>query len=62
MIQSMTAFARTQSQGEGFHLICELRSINHRYLEINVHLPDSLRTLEMPMRERIREFVKRGKI
>lgn len=62
MIYSMTAFARTQSQGDWGTLVCEMRSINHRFLEISIHLPEMLRVFEMPIRERIRRFVKRGKI
>ena len=62
MISSMTAFARTQHQGEWGGLTCEMRSINHRYLEISTHLSDVLRVLEMPIRECIREYIKRGKI
>lgn len=62
MIQSMTAFARVQTQGDWGVLVCELRSVNHRYLEISLHVPDMLRVLEMPIRERIRKFLKRGKI
>ena len=46
----------------GGSLVCEIRSINHRYLEISLHLPEVLRVLEMPMRERIRHHIKRGKI
>lgn len=62
MISSMTAFARTQQQSEWGDLTCEMRSINHRYLEVGTHLSDVLRVLEMPIRERIREHIKRGKI
>src|SRR5262245_5700965 len=62
MIYSMTAFTRIQHQGEWGSLVCEMRSINHRYLEIGMHLPDVLRVLEMPMRETIRKDLKRGKI
>jgi uncharacterized protein (TIGR00255 family) len=62
MIQSMTAFARTQQQGNWGSIVCELRSINHRYLEIFFRLPDSLHELEASMRERIRHHIKRGKI
>ena len=61
-IQSMTAFARTQTQADWGNLVCEIRSINHRYLEISLHLPEGLRVLEMPIRELIRQYVKRGKI
>jgi uncharacterized protein (TIGR00255 family) len=62
MISSMTAFARSQRQGEWGSLVCEMRSINHRYLEISLHLPDILRVLEMPIRECIRQHIKRGKV
>lgn len=62
MIHSMTAFARSQSQGDWGSLVCEMRSINHRYLEISIHLPEMLHSLEMPLRELIRKYIKRGKI
>lgn len=62
MIYSMTAFSRVQSQGEWGNLVCEMRSINHRYLEISLHLPEALRVLEMPIRELMRQHLKRGKI
>lgn len=62
MIYSMTAFARTQYQSEWGSIVCELRSINHRFLEVGVHVPDFLRVLEMPIREKIRKIIKRGKI
>lgn len=62
MIYSMTAFARAESQGDWGSLVCEMRSINHRYLELSVYLPDVLRSLEMPIRERVRHTIKRGKV
>lgn len=62
MIQSMTAFARMQGQGKWGSAVCELRSINHRYLEMSVRLPETLHELEVSMRERIRHHIKRGKI
>ena len=62
MIQSMTAFARTQSQGEFGVAICEIRSINHRYLDVLVRLPEQLQALEAPVRERVRQHLQRGKV
>lgn len=62
MIYSMTAFARAQNQSEKGNLVCEIRSINHRYLEVGVYVQEALRVLEMPIRERMRQFLKRGKI
>ncbi len=62
MIQSMTAFARSQGQGAWGSAVCELRSINHRYLELSVRMPETLHALEAQMRERIRHYIRRGKI
>lgn len=62
MIQSMTAFSRMQGQGAWGTAVCELRSINHRYLEMGIRLPEPLHALESMVRERIRHHVKRGKI
>lgn len=62
MIQSMTAFARNQGQGPWGSAVCEVRSINHRFLEMSVRLPEALHELETLIRERIRHHVKRGKI
>lgn len=58
----MTAFARVQQEGDLGQITCEMRSINHRYLEIVLHLPEILKQLEMPIRERIRKFINRGKV
>jgi uncharacterized protein (TIGR00255 family) len=62
MIQSMTAFARTQNQSSVGNIVCELRSINHRYQEMSLRLPEVFQGLEAAIRERIRHHVKRGKI
>jgi uncharacterized protein (TIGR00255 family) len=62
MIQSMTAFSRAQGQGAWGSAVCELRSINHRYLELSVRLPETLHALEAQLRERIRHYIRRGKI
>jgi uncharacterized protein (TIGR00255 family) len=62
MIHSMTAFAREQAQGEWGVMTCEMRSINHRYLEISMHLSEALRMFEGQIRELIRKTVKRGKV
>jgi uncharacterized protein (TIGR00255 family) len=58
----MTAFAREQITGEFGQLTCEMRSVNHRYLEVSVHLPEMLRNTEMAVRELIRKYIKRGKV
>ena len=62
MIHSMTAFARGEVRGDWGNLVCEIRSINHRYLDMVFYLPELLKPLEMPMRELVRKLIKRGKI
>jgi uncharacterized protein (TIGR00255 family) len=62
MIRSMTAFARQEGDGEWGALQLELRSVNHRYLEVNPRLPEELRQLEPMLRERIGRRLGRGKI
>ncbi len=62
MIRSMTAFARAEQHAEWGSLEIELRSVNHRYLEMNIRLPDELRFLEMAVRERIGTRLGRGKV
>lgn len=62
MIRSMTAFARQEQQSNGGYLTCELRSVNHRYLDIHVRLPEELRALEWSLRERLGRRLGRGKI
>lgn len=62
MIRSMTAFARSEQQGDWGKLIWELRSVNHRYLDLHLRLPDDLRVVEPIVRERLGARVARGKI
>ncbi len=62
MIRSMTAFSRKERTGEWGTLIWELRSVNHRYLEISPRLPEQLRDLENPLRDKLRKRLSRGKI
>jgi uncharacterized protein (TIGR00255 family) len=58
----MTAFAREDAKGEWGELTCELRSVNHRFLDVSVRLPEDLRSLEPLIRERIGARLSRGKI
>ncbi len=62
MIRSMTAFASNQAQTDSGTLIWEIRSVNHRYLETTIRLPDSLRPLEIPARELLKQRLSRGKV
>lgn len=62
MIRSMTAFARVEQQEPWGQLCWELRSVNHRYLETSIRLPEDFRRLEVTIRERLQQHLKRGKI
>ena len=62
MIYSMTAFARRELRGDFGLLVCEIRSVNQRYLEANLRLADVLRELEMPLRDQLRQQLSRGKV
>ena len=62
MIRSMTAFARYESQIEAGELVWEMRSVNHRYLEVFVRMPEEFRALEPRVREMIGKHLRRGKV
>ena len=62
MIRSMTAFASGERATEWGVLGCELRAVNHRFLELGLRLPEELRTYEPMLRERVASRVSRGKL
>lgn len=62
MLRSMTAFASAERATPLGVLSCELRSVNHRYLELNPRLPEELRSIEPALRERAATRLQRGKI
>ena len=62
MIKSMTSYGRAEHSGEWGEASCEIRSVNHRYLEMSIRLPEELRLLEQAIRDRLSKQLKRGKI
>ncbi|MDQ7997388.1 MAG: YicC/YloC family endoribonuclease [Luteibacter sp.] len=62
MIRSMTAYASAERAGPSGTLTCELRTVNHRYLEISPRLPEDMRGFESALRERIGARLSRGKV
>jgi len=62
MIKSMTGFAASNGQYEFGRLAWEIRSVNHRYLEYSLRLPEEFRALEPKVRDILGRHVKRGKI
>lgn len=62
MIHSMTGYASSSREFPFGVLSVELRSVNHRYLDIQFRLPDDLRAVEPGLRERLAENIARGKV
>jgi uncharacterized protein (TIGR00255 family) len=62
MIRSMTGFASIDRQYEFGRLAWELRSVNHRYLEISLRLPEQFRSLEPEVRQTLGKHLSRGKV
>ncbi|MFO0451608.1 MAG: YicC/YloC family endoribonuclease, partial [Pseudomonadota bacterium] len=62
MIRSMTGFARREVAGAFGTLAWELRTVNHRYLEVSLRLPEDLRALESEFRTAVGAAVRRGKV
>ncbi len=62
MTASMTAFCRSQAELPGGQLVWEIRSVNHRYLDVHLKLPEELRILETGCRELINGRLNRGRI
>lgn len=61
-LASMTGFARVEASGAWGTLVCELRSVNHRFLDVSLRLPDSCRSLESELRTRLQSGLRRGKV
>jgi uncharacterized protein (TIGR00255 family) len=62
MLSSMTAYGRSSLKTASGEIVCELRSVNHRYLDVSVRLPESVTSLEPGIRERVTKTVQRGKV
>ncbi|MFX4227318.1 MAG: YicC/YloC family endoribonuclease [Porticoccaceae bacterium] len=62
MPYSMTGFARSEHKSDWGSICCEVKSVNHRFLDIYFRMPDSLREFELDLRNLIKGSVSRGKI
>ena len=62
MLHSMTGFARQIAETPVGTLTCELRAVNHRYLDVQFRLPEELRTKEVELRQQVADTLKRGKV
>ena len=61
-MSSMTAYGRGEASGLSRHFQIDIKSVNHRYLDIGVHIPGQLAGLENPIRREIKNRLGRGKV
>ena len=62
MLNSMTGFARQVAESPLGTLTCEIRAVNHRYLDVQFRLPDELRAKEIEFKQQVGRTVRRGKV
>lgn len=62
MIKSMTGFGRCEVQKEARKFTVELKSVNHRYLDVNIRMPKKLNFFETSIRTLLKSYANRGKV
>lgn len=62
MIKSMTGYGRVEAPGQDRNIVVEIKSVNHRFLEISLKVPQALFPLELEFKKKIGEKIKRGRL
>ena len=62
MIKSMTGFGRCEVTEGNRKYTVEMKSVNHRYLDVNIKLPKTLNFFESAIRSLLKEYIERGKV
>lgn len=62
MIKSMTGFGRAQSITKERKIVIEMKSVNHRYCDMNIKMPKKLNFFEAAVREHLKKYIGRGKV
>ena len=62
MIKSMTGFGRAEVSTESCKVTVEMKSVNHRYLDVNMKMPKKLNFFEASIRNLLKEYIQRGKV
>ena len=62
MIKSMTGFGRAEFADEKRKFTVEIKSVNHRYLDVNIKMPKKLNFFESTIRTLLKEYIERGKV
>lgn len=61
-LQSMTGFGRAEEVNEKFRLTVEVKSVNSRFLDLNIKMPKKFNALEAEIRAAVKEYISRGKV
>lgn len=62
MIKSMTGFGRCEIQEADRKITVEMKSVNHRYLDVNIKMPKKLNFFEAAIRNELKNYIQRGKV
>ncbi len=62
MIKSMTGFGRCETTRENCRFTVEMKSVNHRYLDVNIKMPKKLNFFESAIRSELKKYISRGKV
>mgnify|MGYP001151034727 FL=1 len=62
MIKSMTGFGRCEVQEAERKIVVEMKSVNHRYMDINIKMPKKLNFFEAAIRNELKNYIQRGKV
>lgn len=62
MIKSMTGFGRGESSSDGFQVTVEIKTLNSRYLDVSIRLPQSIQEYEFDIKDEIQKKLSRGKV
>ena len=62
MMKSMTGFGRCEISDESHRVTVEMKSVNHRYLDIAIKMPKKLNTFESAIRSLLKAYIQRGKV
>lgn len=60
-IRSMTGFGRAETVTDEYRVLCEIKSVNHRYMDLSVKMPRRLNCFESRLRQLLRDYLERGK-
>lgn len=62
MVKSMTGFGRYEFSDDSKKITVEMKSVNHRYLDVNLKMPKKLSFFEASIRNLLKEYIQRGKV